>query len=248
MRRPLLILLALAIGAAALAALAPAELVGMRVDRLSGGTLALAQTEGTIWRGRGILVANGGARLPLAWSLDPWPLLRGAVRLRVAPYDSAGTTPRGEIAVHDGTVALSGIDVALPAAMLTAAGPRASFQAGGEVRVTSRAFDWSPPASRGDARVAWTHARLVQDSGEALDLGTVTAVLTADGVRVAGPVANEGGDLAVRGEVVLRPRDGIQLSLTLTPRRADNATLPRSLAAIGTPDGAGWRVEWHGFR
>jgi hypothetical protein len=205
--------------------------------------LELVEAEGTIWRGRGTLVASREARLPLTWSIDPWPLLRGELRLSLFPYDANGTAPHGEIALRAGTVALRGLDVALPAGMLRVAAPGTGLGAAGWVRVTSSALDWAPTGSRGEALIVWRDARIAAGNGDAIALGSVTAVLSATGDGLAGPVANEGGDLGVRGNVSLRFRTA-ELSLLLAPRRADDAALARSLAAIGTPDGAGWRVEW----
>ena len=68
--------------------------------------------------------------------------------------------------------------------------------------------------------------------------------LNAEGDRVSGPVGNVGGDLAIRGEFALRAQDGIQLSVVLTPRRADNRELAQALSVLGSPDGDGWRVAW----
>ena len=49
---------------------------------------------------------------------------------------------------------------------------------------------------------------------------------------------------AVRGTVTLSAGNGIQLSLVLTPRRADDRDLARALSMLGVPDADGWRVEW----
>ena len=76
-----------------------------------------------------------------------------------------------------------------------------------------------------------------------LDLGDVRSTLKADGDVVSGPLGNEGGDLALRGEWKLDAA-GVTLALLLTPRRADQAELKQALAAIGTADGDGWRVDW----
>jgi general secretion pathway protein N len=243
MRRTLLITVALAMLAAGAVAFAPAVLVGTRLERLSGGKVVLAVPEGTIWRGRATLVASPEARLPLAWSIDPWPLLRGELRFSLFPHDDSGRTPRGEIALSDDTIAVRGLDLALPANLLRLAGPGTDLRATGEVRVTSSALDWAPTGSRGEVEIVWRDARIVAGNGDALVLGRVTVVLSASGDRLAGPVVNEGGDVGVVGTVSLRADAG-EFSLLLAPRHAADAALARSLAAIGTPVGAGWRVEW----
>ena len=54
-------------------------------------------------------------------------------------------------------------------------------------------------------RIRWRAAQLTATPGsaETLDLGDVTVALSADGERMSGPVSNAGGDLAVRGDLVL---------------------------------------------
>ena len=85
MRRALLILVWLVAFAAIVVAIAPASLAGAALERISEGTLALAEAEGTLWRGRGTLTAARIARVPVAWSIEPWPLLRSELRLQVFP-------------------------------------------------------------------------------------------------------------------------------------------------------------------
>lgn len=77
-----------------------------------------------------------------------------------------------------------------------------------------------------------------------LDLGEVRATLTASDDTISGTADNAGGDLALRGDWSFRVEDGLVLALLLTPRRADQTELKQALAAIGTVDGDGWRVDW----
>jgi hypothetical protein len=116
---------------------------------------------------------------------------------------------------------------------------------GGEFDVSTVAFDWAPPTNRGSARIRWRAARLTPPGSAApLDLGDVSVALGAEGDRVSGPVSNVGGDLEIRGEIVLRAAGGIRVSLVLAPRRADNRELAQALSGLGAPDGDGWRVDW----
>ena len=118
------------------------------------------------------------------------------------------------------------------------------YAAGGSVEIKSPLVEWAAPANRGDARVLWIGAWLaVPGSTEPVALGDITATLTAAADRLSGPVSNVGGDLAVRGTVTLVAQ-GVQLSLVLAPRRADDRKLAQVLSMIGAPEGDGWRVEW----
>jgi len=232
--------------AVALLWLAPATLVGPRLDRATAGGVTLVNTEGTVWNARGSLVA-GGISVPLAWSIDPWQFANGELRIRVTPHSAAAIgAPRAEVNVRDGHAVFRELDLVLPAAWIAgASGVRLGWRPGGEVAVTIAALDWSPPSSRGEARIVWRGAQIAPAAGGSpLELGTVSATLSAAGDRLAGPISNQGGDVAIGGEFSARAGQEARITLTLTPRRADDTALARALAGIGTPDGAGWRVNW----
>lgn len=246
--RRLLFLSAAVAAVAAIAAvwLAPATLVAAHVVQMTGGMLRLDRAEGTVWRASGILVA-GAAAIPVAWRVEPWPLLRGEVRLHVRPdADASAGSPRADIAIVGERVAVRDAEISFPASVFAAlSGTAVAWAAGGEVNVSADAVDWAPPANHGAVRVLWRGARLSLPAVNAsVDLGDMTMALAADGDRLSGPVSNDGGDLAVRGEITLRASDAVQVSLTLAPRRADDVRLNRVLAAIATADGSGWRLGW----
>jgi hypothetical protein len=117
----------------------------------------------------------------------------------------------------------------------------------GEISLKADDIEWKPDSSRGEARVIW-HAARIAFAGSAvpLDLGDVRTEATANGNVFAGPLRNEGGDFALRGEWTMRAHDSVQLALHLTPRRAGPSDLERTLSAIGTVDGNGWRIDWRG--
>jgi hypothetical protein len=241
MRRALLILALVAALVAAVAAFAPATLASAWIARASRDTIVLAGAEGTLWHGRGTLVAVSDARLPLAWSLDPWPLLRGEVRLSLAPFDAAAPLPRGKISLYERAIAVRELDVALPAEMLQRVADGTGVRATGEARVTSTSLDWARDAIRGAVQIDWRDAHLSAGPGAAVGLGTLNVNLSGEGTELRGPIANDGGDVDVRGVAAWRPGGG-DVSLLLTPRRSDDATITRILAAIGTPEGASFRV------
>jgi hypothetical protein len=158
----------------------------------------------------------------------------------------AAGSPTADIAIRRDAVELRNVEAMIPAAVFgAAAGSGATWLVGGNVEINAAQVEWAPPSNRGDARIRWRAAQLTAPgSAEALDLGDITAALSGDGERMSGPVSNAGGDLAVRGDLALAANSGIQLSLVLTPRRADNRELARALSMLGRPDGDGWRVEW----
>ena len=246
LRRTVLVLAAIAVVVAIdVAWLAPASLLDSRLADMTGGAIRLSEADGTLWSGRGVVVA-GAARLPVTWRVEPLPPRMGEVRVQAMSDSGAGAAPRADITIGRNSLSLHSVDLTLPASLIaTTTGRMKAGAVGGEVSVKSTGMDWMRPESHGETQLLWRGARLTFVDGAApLDLGDMQLKLTADGDRLSGPVANEGGDLDVRGEVTIRAVDGIRLLLTLAPRRSDNARLALALAAIGTADGAGWRVNW----
>jgi hypothetical protein len=249
MRRTLLVLLAaLVLLAIAFAVLAPASLLSSRVATATGGTLAMRGVEGSVWNGRGVL-EGAGAQLPLAWTFDATPLLRGEVRAQIASFDGRPPGPRADIVATRDKVMVRNVDAVLPAALIMGAlgnnlMKSVGLAAGGDLAVSSPSFDWTPATMDGSVRVVWRAARLTLPGLSPLDLGDVTATLVGSGPQLAGPVTNEGGDLGVQGDVSLRTDRNVAVTMTLTPRRAGDAALTRILSTVGTPAGDGWRIAW----
>jgi Type II secretion system (T2SS), protein N len=240
-----ILFVAVALLVGAFAVLAPATIVAGRLEKATGGAFTARDVEGTVWRGRGVL-AGGSAQLPLAWTVDASPLIQGELRARVTPFDNAATTPHGEIVATRTRIALRDADVTLPALLVIQPTPmgRIGLVTEGDIRFTTPSLDWTPASIEGDAQIVWRAARLTLPPFPPVALGDLTATLAANGARLAGPVVNSGGDLDVRGIVSVGADRSADVSLTLTPRKSDDTTLARVLAAFGTPDGAGWRVAW----
>ena len=64
-------------------------------------------------------------------------------------------------------------------------------------------FDLAPGSYRGEARLVWRGARIVGigDAGVRWIWAKCGRRLKADGDAISGPLANEGGDLALRGRM-----------------------------------------------
>ena len=246
MRRPVLVFAALAAAVALFALrLAPAAIADTRIAAMTNGNVHLADVEGTLWNAKGIIAA-GATRMPVAWRIDAAPLLRGELHLRlVRDEGGSASMPKGDIAIGRNSVELRDIDVTIPAALVAAAAGSRTGLAGGDVAVNAALVDWAPPGTRGDARVRWLGAWIaVPGSTEPIALGDITAALSGNADRLSGPISNSGGDLAIQGALTCGAQSGVQLSLVLTPRRADDRNLAQALSMIGAPEGDGWRVEW----
>lgn len=251
MRRTFVFLLvAIVLVTVAVVAMAPASLLGGVLEGASQGKVSATTFEGTIWRGRAQLVA-GDSRLPVAWTLATMPLLTGELSLELTPEAGAARALRGEVRATRDHLALSNVDVALPAAAIAAllprgSGPRPTFALAGDVAVASPSLDWTPTAVRGEFGVDWRAAALLPTGMRPIALGDVSAKLTGDGARLAGPVTNRGGDLDLSGDIALNANGAASVSLLLVPRRANDAELTRALGAVGSPEGNGWRIAWQG--
>lgn len=243
MRRVMLILIWLVAFAAIAVAIAPAPLAGVMLERLSAGTVALAETEGTLWRGSGVLTATTGfVRVPIAWSIERWPLLRGDLRLDVNPPGTSSNSPRAHIVARREAVSMRDVDITLPARIFEGLAPRLGIRTGGDVRITAYSLDWTPGAFTGGAQVDWQDALLAVSVDPAIRLGRVSAALAAAGDRVTGPITNDGGAYDVRGTLSLAANGAPSLSLVMTPRASDS-TQARMLTIAGAPDGR-WNVEF----
>jgi len=245
MRRPLIALAALAslaAFAAIVVATAPASLAGAALSRASGGTLILANAEGTVWRGRATLAGPRAMRLPLAWSIALLPLLRGELRVRVLPPTAAAVTPRAEISVQRDAVAVRDADVTIPVEAALGFAPRLSLLAAGTVRITTASLEWTPAAFAGGLAADWRDARIGLPDNADTSLGTVTAALTAAGERLTGPVTNDGGAFGVRGTFSVSSSGAPDVSIALTPRGGDPAQA-RTLTVTGGSAGAGLNLD-----
>jgi hypothetical protein len=245
-RRSLLIFAALVAAVVLFAVrLAPASLADSRLAAMTKGAVRLTDADGTLWNARGILAA-GASRTPIAWRIDAWPLLRSELHLHLVRDDGASAaTPKGGIAIRRNSVELRDVEATIPAALIAAVAGTSAALAGGEVEVKTAFLEWAPPANRGDAGLRWLGAWLTTPgSTEPTALGNIMAALSGTEDRFSGPISNAGGDLGIRGSVTIGAQSGVQLSLVLTPRRADDRKLAQALGLIGVPEGDGWRVEW----
>jgi len=246
-RRALVLLAIVALAVAIAAAwLAPAALLDARIARATDGVLRLADAGGTLRHGHGNMIA-GATRIPIAWDVEFRPLLRGVLRVRLVSGTGAAT-PRATIAVGTNTFTFHDVDVTLPAEAFAATLARTAVgSVAGEIQLKAEDIEWAPDSSRGEARIIWRAARIAfAGSTEPLDLGDVQTEATANGSVLSGPLRNEGGDLALRGEWTMRVHDSLQLALHVTPRRPGPSDLERTLSAIGTADASGWRIDWRG--
>ena len=221
---------------AAIVAFAPASLIDARVASMTGNSVRVADTQGTLFRGRGVIgAADGQWRVPVAWTLDAMALLRGIFAIEFSPGEHASDV-RGEVRASSGRIAIDALEARAPGAMLgSLAGAGATT--GGEVHVRASSLTLAPAANSGSIEATWTNARLrIADS--LVDLGTISARLTGTGDAFNGPISSERGIVGVDGTIALRS-DRIAAQLRLTPTPAAPDALRKALEAVGPADGGG---------
>lgn len=220
----------------AVAAFAPASLVDARIASATGGSLRIVETDGTLWRGRGVLSASDGRwRIPIAWTVDVAALARGVASIALGNDET--TDLRGHVIAARDRIVVESLDATLPGALFGALDPAAGLATGGEVKVRATTLALAPSASSGAVSADWSNAH-AQFGGLRIDLGTVTLRLAAQGGTISGPLAGQGGDVAVDGTITLRDQR-LDAQLRLTPSSAASPELRNALASLGAADARG---------
>ena len=235
---------------AALAIKAPANLLDRRVADLTDGRIRVVAATGTLWNGSGELVLlPDGARIPIAWRLEPMPLLRGGLAGSLTAGDATRpatfTVEREDFIVHDFAIALPAASV-----LRTAGVPDALTNAGGTL-----VLDVADLARRGDrlearADLKWTDAALPAPlTGARIALGDVRVAAAGSGSEIPATLANSGGEVDVAGTLVFSTRGAPQIDARIKPRAglpADRSeAIAAALSSIGRADGAGsYHIVW----
>ena len=240
----LILLVMLAAGAIAGASFAPASLADRWIASATQDRLRLADADGTLWRGRGMLSdARGAWRLPIGWKVDPSALVRGALALELEPRSDGGSA-QGRVQWVSQTLDLSGVRLDLPVTGLVRLASEAlPAELGGRLTVEAPSFRYEGRGGTGALDLRWERARLVWN-GVALDLGTVSARLSPSGDALRGTLANNGGDAKIDGD--LAAEGGVYaVRATITPGPTLPPDLARLVATLGTRDNNGAvHVQW----
>jgi general secretion pathway protein N len=236
--------------AAALIIEAPASLLDRRVANLTDGRIRITAATGTVWRGAGELaLLPDDVRVPIAWRLEPMPLLRGglagSLTAREAHRRATFAVERENFIVHDFAIALPAASV-----LRTAGIPDALTNAAGTLTL-----DAADLARRGDrlevrANLTWTDAALAAPlTGARISLGDVRLAAAGSGSEIPATLSNSGGEVDIAGSLLFSARGTPQIDARIKPRPglpADrNEAIAAALSNIGRADGAGgYRVVW----
>lgn len=191
------------LGAAAyvvfLVATLPASWVDYALERATGGALALGDSRGTIWNGRGTLAARSGdgyrAIGDIQWRSNPLSVFSGRLGVSVS-----GTTLGGDLKATASfglrSVRLQNLDATAYAASLEQAVPvLAIWKPQGRVRISADSFELGPGSVRGTAAAEWSEAGMSGISR----VGDYRLQVTGNGDRAAIRLQTLRGDLKVSG-------------------------------------------------
>jgi len=231
---------------AAAAAFAPAALLDARLDAVTQGQLRLANAEGSVWSGRGLVTnAQRTWSLPIAWNVALREIAHGGIAVALRNTGN-GDVSRGNIAWRDGILAADDVALIVPSSAMSgaiAAGNAVAF--GGTVAVDATHVTWSGTGGDGAATMRWSGARVASSSGAIL-LGTVTVTCAPRNGRVQGRIENRGGDVRIDGEFTWSGA-GVEVSAALSPLPSAPPAVVRALGALGTVDATGAvHVQWRG--
>jgi general secretion pathway protein N len=140
--------------------LAPASLVTGFLERATAGRLSMAQAEGSLWRGTGVLLlAHDNKFLPLghyAWRINPAANLS---QIAVSVDTGADKPSQLLISPWRNEVEVSQAQVLLPAQLLSVFAPQLlPYRLSGELDLTIDRFQITPNSNRGTVTVDWKQA------------------------------------------------------------------------------------------
>jgi len=140
--------------------LAPASLVTGLLERATVGRLSMAQAEGTLWRGAGVLLlAHDNRFLPLgryAWHISPAPSLS-----QIAVAVDTGTDVPSQLIISPwrNEIEVSRAQASLPAQLLSVFAPQLlPYRLSGELVLTTEHFQITPDSNGGTVTVDWKQA------------------------------------------------------------------------------------------
>jgi len=208
----------------ALGVSAPAALVNTYLNRMTGGQLTLARTEGTLWQGSGVLLLRHGTQfLPLgryAWQVRPATEL-GRISLVV---DGGGDAPshllispwRNEVEVLRG-------NALLPAQLLAVFAPQLTpYRLSGELLLSSEHFLVTPDSSAGTVTLDWRQA--TSGLTDIAPLGDYRVLLLGEEKDLKITLSTLGGKLLLSGNGLIKSGGKLSLQGTAqaTPDQREN--------------------------
>ena len=220
---------------------APASLLDLGLAAVSGNVARLSHSEGTLWHGRGIVVAYDTAGLhatpwlPLAWHVNLTGLLRG----ELSWSSDEGSAARGELSLGPGGFRLHDVALRAPAAVVFPMFPESLAHVGWGGDVALQTSDWrcSPAGNcEGVLLLQWRGASSALLPGQRL--GDYEIRASGDGKVINFAVRTLAGEitLAGTGSVSGNQLPTFQGRISSPPEVLK--LLPNIAAGVVLPDGA----------
>lgn len=181
---------------------APAQLLDSGLDALSGGQLRLLSTQGTLWRGNGVLTARDAAGtstplLPLSWNTRLLPAEGGIASLVV----SEGTTPVARLSLEAGGLRIRADRLALPLRPLLGGASQPALRLGWDGHLEAGALAVRCGWRGGCEGSATLHARrLAVDIVRGLTLGDYEIAMRGTDAHGTFAIRSLGGAVTVDGQ------------------------------------------------
>ncbi|OIR16011.1 bacterial type II secretion system protein N [mine drainage metagenome] len=135
---------------------APAALMGYALERMSDGTLSLAQTTGSLWQGSGVSLLRTNARYQTLGSFR-WNLKFPGTTLQVQTGESAPMTLH--YTPFSGRIDIDNLHLALPVSSIELAAPQLGpYQLQGMLEMTADHLALNAAGMDGQVTVDWTRA------------------------------------------------------------------------------------------
>ncbi len=206
--------------------MAPASMLSAQLQGFSGGKLSLANTQGTIWNGSGILLLQNDAQFVsmsnYAWKVSPAAVLRGVLEFEVHHGEEGAAPMRVRLSPMRLQVELLQWNTSMPAQVLGMLAPQLRpYQLNGEIKLTTDSLSFSPGGTQGKATVDWTQA----GSGltDIYPLGDYRILLTGEGQKLTVELSTLAGKLRLAGHGQMEP--GKALSFNGTAQAAPGEKL-----------------------
>lgn len=195
---------------AGLFAFAPASLLGYALARASGGTLSLAQTQGSLWQGSGVALLKNRSRYQTLGSYR-WKLSPLTASLQIRAGESAPMTVR--YVPFSGRIDIDNLHIALPASALEFAAPQLGpYQLQGALDAHSDHLALDANGMNGQATLDW--ARAASGLSEIRPLGDYRILLRGNGTAVEGQLTTLSGKLQLSGTGRFDKANGMQINGT----------------------------------
>lgn len=220
--------------------LAPASLLDAGLQHATDGRLRLAQAQGTLWSGTGVLeirsaTGRDGVGKNLAWVLQPRSLPRGRLEFAVNLDHRAPPFP---LHLSAGGIELSNMDFTLPASTLGIAVPRiAPIGLRGDLAVHVTKFSSLDDSLSAHAVVTWKDASSALTS--VAPLGTYQLLIDGNDGLLAAVLQTNSGPLQLQGTGSWRGSGPLMLSATARVDAQHRAQLAPLLRLIAIERGNG---------